>query len=514
MQPNPTTRTLSHSSPSGSNVVYTLLALAVLAISLVPVGGSVFVLGLLHGDSPCIMCWQQRIGMTLIALVGLFILRYGARPKYLGLSVLVAAYGVYMSLRHTALHAARDVGQGFSIEVLGAHTYSWALLIFWFSLVAIGVLLLLSRDGELRAGPRTLRPLDRIAMLVFLVVIAGNAVQAFASSGPPPYVGLGDPIRFSPNPRSWVWSADAWRHVPLSLRGRWAIEKPAVPAVTADPGQGPFGSLPVLTVKEQRTLSLPLRGAPTDLAYDSQSDSFLLTTQHGVYLTDGALGSVRRHTVVDPGFSVDLGRFAGAAFLGPDTVIAVTENKSYVVLRENGQADAAANFRYFLESFESFDEVARSRFGTVRARMMYVMSAAFDPGSQSIYTVTVPNSKTRRLVVSRFDRRDLTLSEEFVLRADPASGLSVVGEGRSMDELYVTGATIAGGRMYALSAAYSTLLTVDLASRSVVAAHAIPGIERPVGLAINGDNLFILNEAGTLYVAESPAAGAVTAAAN
>jgi len=210
---------------------------------------------------------------------------------------------------------------------------------------------------------------------------------------------------------------------------------------------------------------------------------------------------------VDPGFSVDLGRFAGAAFLDSQTVMAVGENKSYVVLRENDQADASKNFRFFLESFDTFDELSRSRLGTVRARMMYTMSAAFDPATNSLYTVSVPNTRVKRLVVSRFDRRDLTLSEEFAPALSPGSGLRFAGEKRSLDELYVTGATIADGRMYAISAAYSTLLTIELATHAVVAAHAIPGLERPVGVAVKGGNLWVVGEDGMTAVVERPVIG-------
>ena len=113
------------------DALYTILALAVLALAVVPIGVAVFVLGFVYGDSPCVMCWEQRIGMALVALVGLFVLRYGPKPKYIGMGVLVAAWGVFMGLRHTGMHAARDVGQGFSAEILGAHTYTWSLLIYW-----------------------------------------------------------------------------------------------------------------------------------------------------------------------------------------------------------------------------------------------------------------------------------------------------------------------------------------------------------------------------------------------
>ena len=481
------------------DTLYSVLALAVLGLS-IPVGVAVFVLGFVYGDSPCVMCWEQRIGMALIALTGLFVLRFGARPKYVGLSILAGAYGMFMGLRHTGMHAARDVGQGFSIEILGAHTYTWALFIFWVGVVTMGVLLMAVKERDVAPQVRTLRPLEKTAMLVFLVVIAGNIVQAFASTGPPPYMGQGDPVRFSFNPAHWVWSLEEYSLAPVSLRGRWNIARPAVEGVEADPAAGPFTALPALTVKQQRRLGVSLDGTPTDLAYDAGTDRFLVTTRHGIYITDGAMGRVLRYTIIDPGYSVDLGRFAGAAFLDSQTVMAVGENKSYVVLRENDKADAKANFRYFLESFDRFDEVSRSRFGTIRARMMYTMSTAFDPAGTSIYTITVPNEKVKRFVVSRFLQRDMTLSEEFT--PSFAAGASPALQGkRSLDELYVTGAAIADGRLYGVSAAYSTIVAIDLASHEIAGAWAVPGLRRPIGLAVKGGEFHILGEDGTVTIA-------------
>jgi disulfide bond formation protein DsbB len=482
------------------DLIYTLLAFAVLVLAIVPIGTAVFVLGFVYGDSPCVMCWEQRTGMAIIALIGLFILRYGPRPKYIGLSVLVGAWGIVMGLRHVGMHAARDVGQGFSIEILGVHTYTWALFIYWVCIVTMGVLLMLLREPEMQAAPRRLRALESVAGVVFLVVIAGNAVQAFASTGPPPYVGQGDPVRFSFNPRHWVWSLEEYSTAPVSLRGRWASEKPDVSVANVDPASGPLAALPVVAVSRQSRIAAQLRGPVTDFAYDAATDRFLVTTQQGIYLLDSALGRTLRYTIVDTGFSVDLGQFAGAAFLDASTVLAVGENKSFVVLKENDKADADRNFRFFVESADRFDEVSRGRFGTVRARMMYTMSAAFDPATKSIYTVTVPNTKVKRLVVSRFDRRDMTLSEEYspVLAAD--AGLKLAGEKRSLDELYITGAAVADGRLYAISAAHGVLLTIDLASHKVVAARAVSGAGSPVGLAIKGGEIYLVDANGTVRV--------------
>lgn len=476
--------------------LFTLLAIAVLFLAVVPVGTAVFVLGFVNGDSPCILCWEQRIGMALIALIGLFVLRYGAKPRYLGLAVLVGAYGVFMGIRHSSLHLARDIGQGFSIDILGAHTYTWSFFIFWCCVLAIGALLMMARDMDLVTGPvRTLRPIETAAMVVFLVVAAANIVQAFASTGPPPYIGQGDPIRFSFNPRNWVWSMDELAG-PMSLRGRWAVEKPDAASVDRDPANGPLKNLPQLAPSSSRALGLALRGTPSDLAYDAANDQFLITTESGIYITNGTLDRVVRSAVVDPLFSVDLGRLAGAGFLTPQQVIAVGENKSYVVLRGNDSADARANYRYFLVP-GPFDEVTRSRFTTVRAKMMYIMSAAVDQAAKSIYTITVPNAKTQRMVVSRFDVGDMQLSEEFLPAIAPGLPFAPSDpKARPLDKLYITGATVAAGKLLALSAAGSTLVTIDPGAHAVVGAETLSGLtEPPVGLAVKGQQLFILTSA-------------------
>lgn len=443
------------------------------------------------------------MGMILISLVGLFVLRFGPRPKYIGMGILIAGWGIFMGMRHAGMHGARDIGQGFSLEILGAHTYTWALITYWVCVLAMGALLLLVRDEHLQRGPRTLRGLERLAGAAFLVVVGANIVQAFASTGPPPFMGQSDPIRFSFNPRHWLWSIEEWKPARMALRGRWAVDKPDLATVRSDSTSGPLVNLPVLAVRQRRPLGLALDGSPTDIAYDPATDQFLLTTARGVYLTDGALGRVQRHAIVDAGYSVDIGRIAGAAFLDSGAVIAVGENKSYVVLRPNDHANADSNFRFFIASRDQFDEVSRSRFGTVRARLFYIMSAAWDPASNSVVTVTFPNNKVKRLIVSRFSRRDLLLSEEYAPTLAPESGL-VLAHKRALDELAITGAAIADGQLFVLSASYGTLLTIDLATRQVVAAHTIPGLTRPVGVAVKGGDLYVVDDAGNLTVVARP----------
>jgi len=116
----------------------------------------------------------------------------------------------------------------------------------------------------------------------------------------------------------------------------------------------------------------------------------------------------------------------------------------------------------------------------------------------------VPNAKVKRLVVSRFDRGDMTLSEEFTPALAPGSGLAFKNEKGSLDAFYASGAAFADGRLYVISAAFGTLLTIDPSARTLVAAHAVPGLDRPVGLAIKGREAFILGFAGAITIVPLP----------
>ena len=490
--------------PLSEDRLRAVLAWVVIVLIAVPVGGAL-ALGFLHGDSPCILCWSQRTSMVLIALVGLFVVRYGPRPRYLGTAVLLGTWGVFMALRHSALHLARDVGQGFSAPIFGVHTYVWSWVIHWIVLAVIGVLLLLLREGAVATGVRELGRVGRVAMGLFLAAVGANAAQAFVSTGPPPFIGQADPIRLSLDPRRWVWMSEELEGR-ISLRGSWTIPKPDPGAVDPDPAHGPLADLPSLPVSSWERIGVQLDGQLTDLALSAadggrEASALAVTDRHGVYLLDSTLSRVVHHVVLDAGFSIDLSPLAGAAFLG-DTLALLTTNKSYVLLRPDPRADARREWRHFLATDGGVTELRRSRFATVRARQMYVLALAYDPAAEELITVTVPSPRHQRLVVSRFARADFLLASEFVPRLGP--GLAPSGPDRSPAEYIVTGAAVADGLLYVVSAAYSTLLVIDLRHQTVRGAYAVPGLERPVGLAMRGSQLLVAQADGRVAVVERP----------
>jgi hypothetical protein len=97
----------------------------------------------------------------------------------------------------------------------------------------------------------------------------------------------------------------------------------------------------------------------------------------------------------------------------------------------------------------------------------------------------------------------MMLSEEFVPSLAPNTGVSL-GKGRSLGEYMITGAVVVGRQLFAISAAHATLLTLDLATHRIVAAHVVPGLANPVGLAAQGGDLVILGADGTITVIARP----------
>jgi DNA-binding beta-propeller fold protein YncE len=130
------------------------------------------------------------------------------------------------------------------------------------------------------------------------------------------------------------------------------------------------------------------------------------------------------------------------------------------------------------------------------------LSLAYDRQADELITITVPSPRHQRLVVSRFAREDRLLSSEFELRL--AGGLALTDPARSLGDYVITGAVVADGLLYALSAAYSTLLVIDLRTKLVTAAYAVEGVERPVGLAASGSELLVAQADGRIAVIGRP----------
>ncbi|GMB96475.1 disulfide bond formation protein B [Helicobacter sp. NHP22-001] len=522
---------------------YFLFSLAIIAIIALPVGIANLILGFVYHDSPCIQCWGERQSMVYIALGGLFILRYGLKPKYIAILVLIVAGGLYQSFYHLGNHALEDVGQGFALEIFGLHTQFWAELVFWIALLVLGLLLLKAPNFQ-EQGPRQLTRSNLWAFGIFSFLVASNILQALISTGPFPYLGHGDPVRFSWRMAENIWSTSNWGHMGFPRRlGKRVVDGP----ILADSSHqwesdyrkapleihknltllqtqisplklnAPISDLNFLAAKETpQTAKAPtkpslLQTIETDI-FGKHSDgcapalkpqpytfspetfagnnallknAFLIATQkEGLYVVDKKLQRILAHLVLDKHYSVTVEHFVGANMVG-NLIRLMGANKSSVDVAYN--PGAKNNFANFLEGAHHFNEIGRNRLRTSRASTYYILSARSD-GTHT-YMLTVPNKRYKQLILVGMLDQDLGLSSETVVRPLKNNPLK---KGRTLGEFYITGLAFYQGRLFALSKAYNALLVINPYNATIIDAYGLPpSVKNPTALTFVNNALIV-----------------------
>ena len=138
-----------------------VMSTAVAIILIVPVGMACVYLGFIKGESPCLLCGHERFGMVAVGVLGLFMVRYGVKIKYVALVFLCGFWFLFEGLRHVGNHAARDIGQGFGEAMFGLHTYTWAFVVYWCVILAMALMLFFIRKDNV-LGKDLLEPSVKI----------------------------------------------------------------------------------------------------------------------------------------------------------------------------------------------------------------------------------------------------------------------------------------------------------------------------------------------------------------
>ncbi|WRF43139.1 disulfide bond formation protein B [Helicobacter pylori] len=449
---------------------YNLFSLAILGILIFPVGLANFYFGYVLKDSPCIFCWALRINMILIGAVALLVVRFGFKPKYIALLLLMAGSGLYEGFYYTGSHALEDVGQGFALPILGLHTQFWALFVFFSVVVFLAVLLFFAPNTPLFKN-YSLNTLQKSAFYIFFIVVGSNAVQAFISTGPLPYVGQSSPVRFSWNLKESVWSMENWNRLfPRSVLGIRDVGEPlklsALPKDN-DYERSPLEITKALEIGKKEELFLKLNGAITDLSFNE--DRTILTTENqGLYLVGNDLKTIHSHMVLDSYYSATVGSFVGADFNEDENIVIMGNNKTSVEITPNKNANALKNFPYFLEGANSFDEVERSRLKTSRAKNYYVSTAR--RGAKFTYLISAPNKRYKDLIIISMLNSDKQVHGEFLLEL----GNAKLKEKRKLGELVISALALKDNKLYAFSKEFNTLLVIDPTKEEILEVYGLP----------------------------------------
>ena len=466
-----------------TKLFYALMSLAGFLIILLPVGIANVVLGYFMGDSPCYLCWGQRESMIFIGVIAFFIVRYGFKPIYVDMLLFMAAVGLYQSFLHYGSHAHRDLDQGFSLQIFGIHTYFWAEVVFWAVIVLLGVLFLFapkfsSFDKEMNGEKfRSFGKYGFFAVIISTIIVASNAFQAFVSTGIPPFIGQGDPVRFSLNPNTIIWSTDGWKGnwTNISFLGPRDVKAPDYAFAPAtklgiefdnDSSNSPFVSINKdLKISSSRDINFtkPIN----TLSYINED--FVLSSKFDVAFLDENF-NLKDSFVLDPYFSATIDPIIGIIPYMKDKYLLMGSNKSFLRFARNPNADENLQYADFIEGASSFEGqgegLGRGRLSTVRSIYHHVASMASD--EKYFYLATVPNNKDKKkFVISKFLLSDRILSAEFTPKAE-------LNEGRSLGDLYISSMTYLNGELYALSKNHNVIVVIDPKKEEVTRVLSYP----------------------------------------
>ncbi|MDO5045351.1 disulfide bond formation protein B [Campylobacter sp.] len=484
---------------------------AVLLVLTIPVGIANVYLGYIVGEGPCTLCWWERMGMVVVGVGGILILRYGLKARYVAAILFAAAYGLFMTIRHSSGIVWRDIGTGYGGDIFGAHTYTWGVLVYWIVVVAMGLFMLFAKDKvvaeDLSRKETRIKPLSKYSSAVIalsLLVVLSNAVQALISAGYPPYSGKGSPERIGLNN---TWTTSVWTRLekPFSFTGANVVETPFIASepkeksIKFNPNakDGAFVDVkPAIAVKNSFPLPFEAKGifgkgAASGLAYDAKTDTFgISNTAGGVYFTDGNF-KVTQHAIIDTPNGRNFKKPVASTFIN-GMLVTTGFNKTYFAVKrvEKDKIDAYKEWVYMRETSGGLEVPwghLRNIMLTIRAKKQYVLTLANDQNSNFMYSISVPNERVKGSILIKMDTRDNLLSGESII----TSALPLK-EKRDIKDYYVTAGDIMDGKFLAYSKNYNTLLVIDLTSAKIIDAYEMPRIGDISGLAIKGDSLFTL----------------------
>lgn len=497
-----------------SNVI-ALCSLLVLAI---PVGIANMYLGYVMGESPCTLCWNERIGMVTFGVLALFMAVYGPKLKYIGAMMICAAYGLWMTARHTSLDGwSWDVAMGFGTAIFGAHTYTWGVVVYWAVVLVMGlVILMMGRDAQLldMLGEKTDRPMPmtpfvRIVFILSMIVTASNGVQAFFQNGIPPFSGKGEPERFTMDLSTAPerWTTGVWKRLlkPISLTGRNTVDTPYIVGASTpklfkfneNAADGAVANLkPALTLTKSYELPFAATGFmgggnAAGISWNPEKKMYaVVTTEAGIYFTDESL-KVTHRAVLDKMNGYDIRYTADTAWVG-GMVINTGDNKTLWAVEPADKVDDFKDWNTFRESTKNLKTSwyrDRPVVTTVRAKKAHVATIAASADAEAFWFMSLPNEVTKHSVLIKVDSSDLLPTSELNLRAGAALGLK---KDRNLNDYYVLGMAEYKGRLLAYSKQYSTLLVIDPTTAEAVDAYEMPAMADAHSMTVKGDTLVML----------------------
>jgi disulfide bond formation protein DsbB len=133
-------------------------------------------------ELPCPLCMLQRMCMIAAAIPSALALVYGCKPQFYGMSIVAALIGAAISTRQLLTHICNVEDPGYGTPIMGAHAYTWALVVFMTVILVCAINLMVPSQFS-QSPPFKRRSVTRMTLWALLLVALANAVASLAIAG-------------------------------------------------------------------------------------------------------------------------------------------------------------------------------------------------------------------------------------------------------------------------------------------------------------------------------------------
>jgi disulfide bond formation protein DsbB len=138
-----------------------------------------------QAELPCPLCLLQRIAFAAVLCGLLLNVVKGPRSVHYSIMIVAALFGGAVSLRQVSLHIVPGTGS-YGAPFLDMHYYTWAFMVFALIIFGAAIIAAFSRqyhDNQFIRF-REQSAIAKVAIVVAIVFVAGNAIAAFVECGP------------------------------------------------------------------------------------------------------------------------------------------------------------------------------------------------------------------------------------------------------------------------------------------------------------------------------------------
>ncbi|MBF1995936.1 disulfide bond formation protein B [Serratia symbiotica] len=137
---------------------------------------------LVNFELPCPLCLLQRVGLILAGFGFLLNIRQGINVSHYGMVLIGSLVTGMVAVRQILLHITPG-DPGYGSTFLGLHFYTWALITSVLIVIAVALIMIISDlSRKWIAFPR-LPAVNKIACLLFALLIVGNLVSTVLECG-------------------------------------------------------------------------------------------------------------------------------------------------------------------------------------------------------------------------------------------------------------------------------------------------------------------------------------------